>query len=98
MRIPMRTCAIMMLAAALRLCAQDSAQDPVQPEKWNLYFQATSIGQYHGSFNSPYSGTFSLAGHPEAEKRRSLPRVLRMAIGSQHAIYFDPEFGRRPGL
>ena len=46
MRIPMLTRVILVLAAALRL----SAQDPAQPEKWSLHFQATSIGQYHGSF------------------------------------------------
>ena len=91
MRIPMRTCAIMMLAAALRLCAQDSAQDPVQPEKWNLYFQATSIGQYHGSFNSPYSGTFSLAGHPEAEASLTSTLFFGWRLARNTQVYFDPE-------
>ena len=29
---------------------------PAPPERWNLYYQATSIGQYHGTFRSPYAG------------------------------------------
>src|SRR6266568_3096805 len=24
---------------------------PVEPERWNLFYQATSIGQYHGMFH-----------------------------------------------
>ena len=71
---------MMMLTAALRLSAQYPAQDPVQPEKWNLHLQATSIGQYHGGFNSPYANVFNLQGHPEAEA--SLTSTL---------FYFDPE-------
>src|ERR1017187_8703427 len=47
----------------------NSAAPDTEPasERWNLFSQATSIGQYHGSFRSPYSGQFSLQGHPEAE-------------------------------
>jgi high affinity Mn2+ porin len=88
----------MMLAAALRLCAQDSAQDPVQPEKWNLYFQATSIGQYHGSFNSPYSGTFSLAGHPEAEASLTSTLFFGWQLARNTQIYFDPELAGGRGF
>src|SRR5579872_1377768 len=34
-------------------------------ERWNLYYQATSIGQRHGTFPSPYSGPLSLQPYPE---------------------------------
>jgi hypothetical protein len=44
------------------------------PERWNLFWQATSIGQHHGSFRSLYEGTNSLASHPES--RASLTTTL----------------------
>src|ERR1035437_6877678 len=94
----MRTCAIMMLTAALRLSAQDAAQDPVQPEKWSLHFQATSIGQYHGGFNSPYSGTFSLAGHPEAEASLTSTLFFGWQLARNTQIYFDPELAGGRGF
>src|SRR5579864_183963 len=37
------------------------------PERWNLYYQATSIGQRHGTFNSPYEGPFSFQDRPERD-------------------------------
>ena len=41
--------------------------DPAETERWNLFYQATSIGQYHGTFNSPYSSPFSLQDYPERD-------------------------------
>ncbi len=47
--------------------AQDSGVPiSVDPERWNLYYQATSIGQYHGAFPALYSGPLSLS-----DKRRA---------------------------
>jgi hypothetical protein len=37
-----------------------STQD-TESERWNLYFQSTSIGDYHGTFRSPYEGPLSLS-------------------------------------
>src|SRR5262249_5793467 len=45
----------------------DARTKKAEPEKWNLYFQATSIAQYHPRFASPYAGEFSLVNHREAE-------------------------------
>src|SRR3979490_1496759 len=39
----------------------------VKPERWNLFYQATSIGQYHGTFHSPYSGQLSLQNNMERD-------------------------------
>lgn len=36
-------------------------------ERWNIFWQATSIGQYHGSFYSPYEGLNSLRDTPERD-------------------------------
>jgi len=42
-----------------------SGATPVVPERWNLYFQATAIGDEHGTFNAPYTGPLSLQDYPE---------------------------------
>src|SRR4051812_27633194 len=46
---------------------QNEASGNVVPqERWNLFWQATSIGQYHGTFSSPYADpTYSLQNYPE---------------------------------
>jgi len=100
-------------AVALTLCAAAAlGQDPQQPaaaqqtnqpdaveqESWNLYYQATSIGQYHGSFTSPYSGPFSLAGHPEAEASLTTTLFFGWRPFSDTQFYFDPEVAGGRGL
>ena len=50
--------------------------DDQTPERWNLFYQATSIGQYHGTFNSPYEGPFSLQDYPERDDRGWLKHTL----------------------
>src|SRR5260221_6074607 len=42
-------------------------EEPIQPERWNLFYQATSIGQYHRRFKSPYQGANSLQSYPERD-------------------------------
>ena len=90
----MRTCAILVFAAALRL----SAQNPAQPEKWSLHFQATSIGQYHGGFNSPYADDLSLQGHPEAEASLTSTLYFGWQLARNTQVYFDPELAGGRGF
>src|SRR5690349_23399550 len=47
--------------------ANKPPEAPVAEERWNLFYQATSIGQYHGTFRSPYSGPFSLQDYMERD-------------------------------
>jgi len=60
-------------------------------ENWNLYYQATSIGQYHGSFRSPYADNFSLQGHPEAEASLTTTLFFAYRPARNTQFYFDPE-------
>ena len=85
-------------ALALPLCGQDAPADPPPTERWNLYFQATSIGQYHGTFSSPYSGAFSLAGHPEAEASLTSTIFFGFLIARNTQFYFDPEIAGGRGF
>jgi high affinity Mn2+ porin len=90
------------LLLALPLAAQDASPDttadPPAQERWNLYFQATSIGQYHGSFFSPYSSPFSLQGHPEAEASITSTIFFGFLIAPNTQFYFDPEIAGGRGF
>jgi high affinity Mn2+ porin len=72
------------------------AQDP--PEKWNLYWQATSIGQNHPAFTSPYQGQFSLV--PRAESDVSITSTLFFGWRpfSNTQLYFNPEIAGGRGF
>src|SRR5271165_5573894 len=60
--------ALIVCLCGLPLAAQDPPVPAADsPERWNLYYQATSIGQHHDAFYSPYQGPLSLVGHPETE-------------------------------
>ncbi|MFL6447006.1 MAG: hypothetical protein ACJ746_04880 [Bryobacteraceae bacterium] len=46
---------------------------PVRKERWNLFWQATSVAQYHGTFPSPYKDPkFSLQDYPERALTRDI--------------------------
>jgi len=75
--------------------AQDTLPDP---EKWNVLWQATSIGQYHPSFASPYSSTFSLLNHPEAEASLTTTFFLGYLLARNTQFYFDPEIAGGRGF
>ncbi|HKD10398.1 MAG TPA: carbohydrate porin [Bryobacteraceae bacterium] len=81
----------------LSLWAQtDPATDSA--ERWNLYYQATSIGQYHGTFNSPYYGSLSLREYPERDV--SLTTTLFLGIDLTHntRLYFNGEIAGGRGF
>lgn len=72
------------LSLPLLLHGQEAADQP-QPtaEKWwSVHFQATSIGQHHGSFPALYSGPNSLPSHPE--NRVSLTATAFLAAHFAH--------------
>ncbi len=48
--------------------SEASADMEPAPERWNLYYQATSIGDYHGKFHSPYEDATSLQDHTRARR------------------------------
>lgn len=88
-----RVCGLMLLAATGL-----GAQDAGTPERWNVYFQATSIGQYHGALASPYSGPLSLISHPEAEASLTSTLFFGLRLGSNTQLYFDPEIAGGRGV
>jgi high affinity Mn2+ porin len=81
--------------AGLPLWAQ---AQPDPPETWNLYWQATSIGQFHPAFHSPYQGQFSLLPHAEAEASITSTFFLGLRLARNTQFYFDPELAGGRGL
>jgi high affinity Mn2+ porin len=105
---------ILLLLSAIPMVAQEqspteksatpSAAAPTPPdaavatEWWNLFYQATSIGQYHGTFHSPYSGPFSLQDYPERDVSLTTTLFLGLRLEKNTELYFDPEIAGGRGF
>ena len=90
------------MSIALMASAQEQSPPPqtppAGPERWNLFYQATSIGQYHGTFHSPYSGPFSLQDYPERDASLTTTLFLGLRLEKNTALYFDPEIAGGRGF
>ncbi|MDQ6707394.1 MAG: carbohydrate porin, partial [Acidobacteriota bacterium] len=75
-----------------------SAEEPVAAERWNLFHQATSIGQYHGTFRSPYAGPFSLQNYPERDVSLTTTLFLGLRLRKNTVLYFNPEIAGGRGF
>lgn len=94
---------LLVCLAAPFLRAQDSASVSgvpiaVDPERWNLYYQATSVGQYHGSFSADYSGPLSLSNRPERDVSLTTTLFFAYRIAHNTQFYFDPEIAGGRGF
>jgi hypothetical protein len=74
-----------------------SADQPVS-EKWNLFYQATSIGQYHGTFHSPYQGPNSLEDVAERDVSLTTTLFLGLRLDQNTQLYFNPEIAGGRGF
>lgn len=87
------------LLIPLAVFAQSSDTLPPDPsEKWNLYYQATSIGDRHGTFNSPYEGPLSLQDHSERDVSITTTLFFGLRLSQNTQFYFDPEIAGGRGF
>ena len=95
-----RTIGVFIIAftTTLRAGAQNSPPAAVENERWNLFYQATSIGQYHGTFRSPYEGTRSLFDYPERDVSLTTTLFLGLRLAKNTQLYFDPEIAGGRGF
>src|SRR3984893_14581609 len=89
-RVPCRAACYLGIVFALPSLAQD--------QNWNIHFQATSIGDIHGGFPSPYEGLNSLP--PYTERRVSLTATVFFALrlGDHTVLVLDPELAGGKGF
>ncbi len=73
-------------------------ESPTPNERWNLFFQATSVGQYHGTFRSLYSDAFSLQDYPERDVSLTTTLFLGLRLDQNTQLYFDPEIAGGRGF
>jgi len=76
----------------------DGNASAVDPETWNLYYQATSIGQHHGTFTSPYEGPLSLQNYPESDVSITTTLFFGLRLGQGTQFFFDPEIAGGKGF
>ena len=102
-----RRCIFVVLACAAYAWAQDDVSntaanvpsaEPSTSRTWSVHYQATSIGQGHGPFPSPYEGLNSLP--PVSEYRVSLTATIFLALRLNHHWEFvvDPELAGGRGF
>jgi len=65
---------------------------------WSLHFQATSIGQWHGWFLSPYEGANSLPSHPERRVSLTTTVFFAVRLNSRWEFVINPEIAGGKGF
>jgi high affinity Mn2+ porin len=90
---------------ALTLAAQMPDSPPNPPpvdtppfENWNLYYQATSIGDDHGTFHAPYTGPLSLQDYPERDASITTTLFFTGRLEQNTFLVFDPEIAGGKGF
>jgi high affinity Mn2+ porin len=78
--------------------SQEEGNLPETPERWNLFYQATSIGQYHGTFPSPYASPFSLQNYMERDVSLTTTLFFGLRLAKDLTLYFDPEIAGGRGF
>jgi high affinity Mn2+ porin len=85
------------LTAWLPVLAQNAADQP-SADRWSIHFQATSIGQHHGSFPSLYEGPNSLPAHPESRVSLTATAFLCYRLNSWTELVVNPEIAGGEGF
>jgi high affinity Mn2+ porin len=78
--------------------APDTPSEEAKPEKFNVFYQATSIGDYHGAFPSLYSGPFSLQARTEHDVSLTTTLFLGLRIARNTQLYVNPEIAGGRGF
>jgi high affinity Mn2+ porin len=77
---------------------QTKSVSEIGPERWNLYFQATSIGDYHGTFNAPYTGPLSLRDYAERDVSITTTLFFTARLERNTFLIFNPEIAGGKGF
>jgi high affinity Mn2+ porin len=86
----------LVLPASLPALAQDNSNSA--DDRWSIHFQATSIGQQHGSFRSPYQGENSLPGYQESRVSLTTTAFFTFRLNSWAEVVVNPEVAGGKGF
>ena len=86
------------LGAQTTTAPDSSAANTDPPERWNLYYQATSIGQRHSTFYAPYSGPLSFNDAKERDVSLTTTLFFGLRLSDNLQFFFDPEIAGGRGL
>ena len=89
---------ILLLLGLAMARAQQNEGSPETTERWNLFFQATSIGQSHGTFRAPYAGANSLQDNPERDVSLTATLFFGLRFDRNTQLYFNPEIAGGKGF
>jgi hypothetical protein len=89
---------LLVLVPVMAAAQSPDAPVPQSSENWNLYYQATSIGQRHGMFDSPYQGPLSFRDATEQDASLTTTLFLGFRLGEGTQIVFNPEIAGGKGL
>jgi high affinity Mn2+ porin len=81
--------------------ASDSAPHTLadtESEGWNLYYQATSIGDSHGAFTAPYTGPLSLRNYTERDVSLTTTLFFTARLERNTFLIFNPEIAGGKGF
>ena len=78
--------------------AQTASASPPAEGRWSIHFQATSIGQHHGSFRSLYEGENSLPPHPESRVSLTATIFLGFRVNRHVELVVNPEIAGGKGF
>jgi high affinity Mn2+ porin len=107
-KVPFAGCMLLMFSLAIH--AQEAASTvpdtstrkktsgETESERWNLYYQATSIGDYHGTFTAPYSGPLSLQDNPERDVSITTTLFFTARMEQNTFLIFNPEIAGGKGF
>ena len=82
--------------SAFAQTAADNTGDIQQ--RWNLSYQATTIGQQHGTFTAPYTGPLSLLNESEHDVSLTATIFFGLRLWQNTQLYFDPEIAGGRGF
>ncbi len=94
MRVIIYVVAVLSYSSGLAAQSQDGAAF----ENWNLYYQATSIGQTHGTFNAPYTGPLSLQDYRENDVSLTTTLFFDTRLTQNLQLVFNPEIAGGRGF
>src|ERR1700733_1012594 len=78
--------------------SQSGTDTETGPERWNLFYQATSIGDYHGKFHSPYEDAESLQDYTEHDVSLTTTLFFTWRLEQDTFLIFDPEIAGGKGF